>query len=93
MSMTQVQVGDTLKFRWVNSSVIVASVGAIWHAIYDSAETLVNSVTMTSSGNGLYYALARVNTPGNYVSHWEATIGGLPYVRREKFRAVRTEVG
>lgn len=89
MSLKEVQVGDTRNFTWVDSGVTPT---IIWHAIFDKDETLVWSATGTSSGNGHYYDLARVNTIGLYTSHWGATIGGLPYIRREKFKAVLIEV-
>lgn len=83
-------VGDTLKATWVDSGVTPT---AISHALYDGAETLVNSVSMTNSGNGHYYALFTLpDTPGFYVSESVATISGYPFKRRIKLRAVKDEV-
>jgi hypothetical protein len=87
--LDNVLVGDTRQFTWIDSGTTPST---ILHMIYDGNETLVSSQSMTNSGNGHYYALAKVNTPGYYVSEWLAMISGNPYKRREKFKAVLIEV-
>ena len=83
-------IGDTRKVRWVSSG---ATVTAIHFAVYNGTETLVDSATMTSSGNGHYYGLHTVpNTPGHYVVQTLATIDGRPYKTRERYRAIIGDV-
>jgi len=85
----RVLIGDTFKQFWIGSgttpSVIIASV-------LRGDESIVSSETGTSSGNGHFYRDVFVNTPGWYVSQWEATISGLPYRRRWRFKAYENEV-
>ena len=85
----QVLVGDTFKQTFIASgtdpSVIVAS-------IYDGNETIVSSGAGVNSLNGHFYRNVKVNTPGYYVSQWSATINGLSYKRRLRFKAVLNEV-
>ena len=85
----QVLIGDTFKQFWIGSgttpSVITAS-------IVNGDENIVNSETGTSSGNGHFFRTTSVNTPGWYISQWEATISGSPYRRRSRFKAVLNEV-
>lgn len=89
--LVEVQIGSTFKQVFVASgtdpSVIVAS-------IVDGNETIVSSGAGVNSLNGHYYRniSGGVNTPGYYVSQWDATIGGLPYKRRRRFKAILGEV-
>lgn len=90
MSTKQFLIGDTFAVSWINSGITPT---AIHYAVYNGSETLVDSATMTSSGNGHYYGLHTVpNSPGFYVAQTLATIGGKPYKRREKYEAVTYEV-
>lgn len=83
-------VGDTIQITMVNSGVTPS---AIMCAVYDSSETLVDSGSMTSSGNGHYYFDHTVtNTPGFYVAQTLATISSNPYKNRLRFQAVLGEV-
>ena len=83
-------IGDTLKSTWVNSG---ASPSDIRSSVFNGEETSVGSATMTSSGNGHYYAFHTIpNTPGFYVAETLATIGGYPFKRRVSFKAVKEEV-
>jgi len=90
-NMKNVLVGDTFKQIFIASgtdpSVIVAS-------IVDGSESIVSSGAGVNSLNGHFYrnVSGGVNTPGYYVSQWDATIGGLAYKRRRRFKAVRGEV-
>jgi len=90
--MSQMQkklIGDTIKITWVNSGVTPS---AIYSAVYNGSETLVNSVAMTSSGNGHYFSLYTiVNTPGFFVAETYATVSSKPYKNRIRFKAVKGE--
>lgn len=90
-SYSKVLVGDTFKQTFIASgtdpSVITAS-------ILDENEAVVSSGTGVNSLNGHYFrnVSGGVNTPGYYVSQWDATIAGLPYKRRSRFKAILGEV-
>ena len=90
--MSQMQkklIGDTIKITWVNSGVTPST---IYSAVYNGSETLVNSVAMTSSGNGHYFSLYTiVNTPGFFVAETYATVSSKPYKNRIRFKAVKGE--
>jgi hypothetical protein len=89
VSLKEIQVGDTFKQIFIASgtdpSVIVAS-------IWDGNETIISSGAGVNSLNGHFYRNTIVSTPGYYVTQWEATIAGLPYKRRKRFRAILNEV-
>jgi hypothetical protein len=79
--------GTTLKVTFVNSG---ATVSPISSALYNAAESLINSVAATSSLNGFYYALHLL--PGSaqwMVNEWRGTINANTYVERQ-FVRVRT---
>ena len=83
-------IGDTVKVTWVSSDVTPS---AIVCSVFNGSEVLVDSGTMTSSGNGHYYYLHTVpDTAGFYVAQTLATINGDPYKRRVKYQAQRQEV-
>ena len=82
-------VGNTLTYTWVDSS--VSSASSISHAILNGNETLISSKSATSSGGGHYYALDLVNTPGFYISEWKATINSNAYTRRDAFKIIKLE--
>lgn len=83
-------IGDTIKVSWVNSGITPTT---LVYAVYTGSETLVDSASMTSSGNGFYYGLHTVpNTPGWYVIETLASISSKPYKRRTKYRAVMEDV-
>ena len=86
MSVREFIIGDTVKLTWINSGVTPSSISA---ALYNGIETLVSSVSMTSSGDGHYYA--RITLPssvGYYVTESIAQISGYPYKRRQLIKAV-----
>lgn len=94
MSIPKYQAGDTRRVKWVSSGEAPSS---IYAAFLDytgpGSYSAVASSTMTDSGNGHYWAALTVpNTPGFYVAETLATIAGLPYKRRLRFRAVLSEV-
>lgn len=89
MAVKRIQVGDTFKQFWISSGTTASVISA---AIISGSETVISSGTGVSSGNGHYYRTTVVNTPGWYVSEWKATISGLPYVKRFKFKALLNEV-
>ena len=78
-------VGGTVKVTLVNSGVTPSG---ICSALFNRSETLVDSVTATSSGNGFYYALHTPNTPGIYVNKWFSAIGANTYVTPQYLRAL-----
>lgn len=83
-------IGDTIQVTWVDSG---TTPSAIHFAVYNGSETLVDSATMTSSGNGHYYGFHTVpNSTGNYVVQTKATIDGDPYKRVVNYKAVSGEV-
>lgn len=90
MSIKDFLCGDTVKIRWINSGITPTTIIA---ATYTGSETLVDSGTMVSSGNGHYYFLHTIpNTPGYYVAQTLATISSKPYKNRSQYRAVLKDV-
>lgn len=90
MNLERFLIGDTMKITWINSGVTPTALVA---KLYTGSETVVASSSMTSSGNGHYYAgLTLPNTPGFYVAETLATIDSLPYKRRVKVQAVVEDV-
>lgn len=87
--LEKVLIGDTFKQTWISSGAIASVISA---AIITGSETIINSGTGTSSGNGHYWRTAVVNTPGYYISEWKATIAGNPQKRRLRFKAISNEV-
>ena len=85
----RVLVGDTFKQTFVNSG---SSPNPIIASIINGEESIVSSGTASDSGSGHYYRQAIINTPGYYVSQWDATISGNPYKRRQRLKAVLNEV-
>ncbi len=84
------EVGGTIKFTWVSSGAVASP---IISKISDGAETVVNTATVQSSGNGHYFALHPApNTPGFYVNGWLATISANTYANGQIFKVKRTEV-
>jgi len=89
--LQQVLVGNTFKQTFIASgtdpSVIVAS-------ILDGAGLIVSSGAGVNSQNGHFYrnVVSGVSTAGYYVAQWDATIAGLPYKARKRFKAVLSEV-
>ncbi len=89
--LTEVLVADTFKQTFIASgsdpSVIVAS-------ILDGSDVIVSSGAGVNSQNGHFYrnVPSGVSTAGYYVSQWDATIGGLAYKRRRRFKAILGEV-
>lgn len=82
-------IGDTIQITWVDSGVTPSGITA---AIYNGSDTLINSETMTSSGNGHYFADYTIpNTPGFYVAETIATINSKPYKNRVFFKAVEED--
>lgn len=82
--------GDTVQVTWIDSGI---SPSSIICAVYDGGEVLVDSGSMTSSGNGHYYFNHTIpDTPGYYVAETLATINALPYKRRVKYQVVLEQV-
>lgn len=88
--MKDVIIGDTVKVTWVSSGVTPTT---LYAALFSGSETLISSVSMTSSGNGHYYANITIpDTPGYYASETKAVINGFPYIRKLKMNGVTGEV-
>lgn len=82
--------GDTKKLTWISSGTTPT---LIYSTIFDGNESSVNSSTMTSSGNGHYYAnMTLPNTPGFYVRETYAWVNSFPYRNRERFKVIKSEV-
>jgi hypothetical protein len=90
MSTQDFLCGDTIKVRWINSGVTPTTLIA---AAYTGSETIIDSASMVSSGDGHYYHLHTIpDTPGYYVAQTLATISGKPYKNRTAYRAVLKDV-
>ncbi len=95
MSIEKIQLGTTKKFTWISSG---DTPSAIHVAIYTGSETLVSSVTGTSSGNGhddANVSLTEANSyigDGYYTFAWNATMNSNPYLNKGKFKLVLQEV-
>ena len=83
-------VGDTLKVTWVSSGTSPSQAN---HAIYNGAEVLVNSETMTDSGDGHWYSNYTVpNSNQNMVAETVVWVNSYPYKKRTPFKVTRQEV-
>ena len=83
-------IGDTIELSWVSSG---SSPSDIYAAVYDGDETMVDSMTLSSSGNGHYFFDYTLPTStGYYVVEYVATISSNPYKSRKRFKTVRNEV-
>ena len=90
MSIKTTLIGDTIEITWVDSGVTPSDIHA---SLWTGSETLVNSLTMTDSLNGHFFALMTLpDDPGYYVAETLAVIQTFPYKRRVKVRAVLGEV-
>ncbi len=90
MSLKEYLIGDTIRFTWINSGVTPTS---ITMAIFTGSETVISSLSMTSSGDGHYYHdYTTVESSAYYVGESKATIGGKPYKNRTSFKTVLDEV-
>lgn len=82
--------GTTLRATWISSG---TSVSSIYSTLLDKSETIVNTATPTSSGDGHYYAVHAIpNSAGWYVNEWRAIIATNTYVDRQFVKAFRPEV-
>lgn len=82
--------GTTIRVAMVSSGAVGANA---WSAIFDKNESLVNSVTAQSSGNGFYYALHTLpKSNAWYVNEWGMILNANTYVDRQFVRAVLPEV-
>ena len=88
--MKEFTAGNTFKVEWVNSG---TTPSALYFAAFTGSETVVESATMISSGNGHYYIFHTVaNTPGVYMARTFATISSKPFNKYEQYRVVLPEV-
>jgi len=91
MSINRHLIGNTIRLTWVSSDITPSTIIA---AVYDKNETLVDSASMVSSGNGHYYHDHTIVDSGQafYVAQTLATINGKPYKDRKRFQAILGEV-
>lgn len=82
-------VGTTIKQTYVNSGNTPTSINA---SVLTGSETVISSGTPVSSGDGHYYRMVTVNSPGYYVSLWESTIAGKTYRKKDTFRVIVGDV-
>lgn len=88
--MKKILAGTTKQVTWVASGVTATTIST---AILDREENLVSSLSMTSSGNGHYFAAVTYpNTEAYYVQVWNAVVSTKPYKDRERFKIVLSEV-
>jgi hypothetical protein len=82
--------GTTIKLTWISSG---TTASPIISTLIDKSETLVSSVTATSSGNGHYYALHLIpNSQAWYVNEWWAFVNPNTYASRQLLSATRLRV-
>lgn len=82
-------IGDTVKVTWVHSGAVPSQINA---AIFEGEYTVVESSTMTSSGNGHYYHNYTIpDTLGYYFAEVISWVNSNPYKRRVRFSTVREE--
>lgn len=90
INVIDVIAGTTLRMTWTNSG---ATVDSIASRLINGSETIVNTITPVSSGNGHYFAVHPIpNTPGWYVNEWVASIAANTYVNRQFVKAFKPEV-
>jgi len=83
-------IGDTVRLTWVSSGAVPSAISS---SVFDGSDTLINSASMSSSGNGHYFSDYTVpSSTGYYVAQTDATLDGLPYKNRTKFKVVKQEV-
>ena len=87
--LTEVLVGDTFKQTFINSGSTASPIVA---SIISGSETIVSSGAGVDSGNGHYFFQAMVDTPGYYISQWDATISGNAFKRKQRIKAILNEV-
>lgn len=90
MPLTKYLAGTTRQFTWISSGSTPSPISA---AIIDGGESVVSSSSMTSSGNGHYYiSLTLPSTEGYYVREYRATVNGLVYKDKKRFKVVQGTV-
>lgn len=89
-SMKRFETNDTFKVKYINSGTTPDD--APYAALYGGSGEVVSSASMVASGNGHFYCLMYVNTPGYYVVESKAVVANNPYTKREIIEVVITEV-
>ena len=86
-TITEVIAGDTRKITWVSSGVTPSSIHA---ALHTGSDTLVASLSMTSSGNGYFYGLITFPTSlGYYMAESQAMVNSYPNIRQKFVKVVK----
>lgn len=91
MSLKKFEPEDTMTISWIDSGVSLDS--SSW-MIIDGNETILESGSLTSSGNGHYYNRYTIpaSFDGYYVARIVCSVGGTPYRRSTRFRVIGSEV-
>ncbi len=89
LKSTEIIAGTTVRTTFVSSGTTVSTNAS---ALFDSTETLVDSVSAISSGAGFWYVIHLVTTPGWYVNQWTSVIEANTYIHRQFIRAILPEV-
>jgi len=88
--LKKVLIGNTVKMTWVNSGTTASPISV---SVLDNTDISVNSIAMTDSGNGHYFADVVVpNSVGYYVAETTAVVSGNTYKNRMKFKTITCEV-
>lgn len=81
--------GDTRQFKWISSGTAPTNAYA---ALFTGSETLVSSLSMTSSGNGHFYAdITLPLSLGIYSGQTVATVSDKPYRRYATIKIVKSD--
>lgn len=90
VNKTELIAGTTFRTTFVSTGTTVASNVS---TLLDGNGTLVGSVTAVDSGDGHWFAIHQVQTPGWYVNKWFSVIAGNTYVPTPQLiRALELEV-
>ncbi len=92
-NVRHIEIGTTKKFTWVASSTTVTTG---YSAIRDGLEAIINTVSLTDSGNGHWFSLhsflATTYAIGYHTQTFHMTIGGNPYNNPQRIKLIMTEV-
>lgn len=82
--------GDTVEIAFVMSGQTASQAGAI---VYDKNNVSVDSMALTSSGNGHYYGFHTIpSSVGFYVAQTTVWVNSEPYINRVPYKAYAGDV-
>lgn len=93
MSIKEVQLGGSFRLTWISSGAVASPISGI---VYTGSETVVNTYSGVSSGNGHYYIDAAIPSSypaGNYRFQWIAVVLSNTYIENVFLTAAKNEVG